>query len=81
MSERFVPSEEALQTVAALAERKLTAEEWDAYVNAPWTEDELRETRELIAWFNRRYPTAAARLAYARKHTLAQRRAQARRNT
>jgi hypothetical protein len=75
VSERFVPTPEALRAVAELSERRLTAEEWDAYVNAPWTEDDLRETRELIAWFNRRYPTPQARLAYARKHTLAQRRA------
>jgi hypothetical protein len=33
----------------------------------PLTDAELEETRSLIRWFRRRYPTPADRLAYARR--------------
>ena len=59
------PSPEALERVRQLAERQLSAEEFDAYVNAPMTEDERREILESVAWFMRRYPTPAERLASA----------------
>jgi len=65
------PSAEALARVRQIAERRLSAEEFDAYVNAPMSEDERREILDSVAWFTRRYPTpgerlAAARLAYKR---------------
>jgi hypothetical protein len=37
--------------------RRLTAEEFDARVRAPWTDEELSDFRGLIEWFQRRYPT------------------------
>jgi hypothetical protein len=61
-----MPSEEALAEVRRLAERRLSAEEFDAWVNAPMGEDERAEILSLIEWFTRRYPTPAARLAQAR---------------
>lgn len=47
-------------------ERRLTAEELHDYVNAPMSDREREEIESLIVWFTRRYPTPAARLAYAR---------------
>ena len=47
--------------------RRLTAEEARRYLDAPITEAERTAARELITWFTRRYPTPAARLAYARR--------------
>ncbi|MES1164534.1 MAG: hypothetical protein ABUR63_02150 [Verrucomicrobiota bacterium] len=56
-----------VERVKALSERRLTPEEWDAYVNQPVTAEEEREMRELLSWFSRRYPTPADRLRYARR--------------
>jgi hypothetical protein len=50
-----------------LAERKLSAEEFDAYVKAPMSDEEREEILASIAWFTRRYPTAAQRLAATRR--------------
>jgi hypothetical protein len=61
------PSPEALQKVRELAERQLTAEEFDAYVKAPMSEDERSNILESVAWFTKRYPTPGARLAAARR--------------
>lgn len=55
------------ERLRALAERRLTPEEWAAYVGAPLTDDEREETLALVAWFTRRYPTPAERLAWARR--------------
>ena len=46
--------------------RALTAEEFDARVNAPWSEREREDFAALVAWFQRRYPTPAERLAATR---------------
>ena len=62
-----VPSPEALQRVRAIAERELSAEEFDAYVYAPMSESERQEILDSVAWFTKRYPTPAARLAAARR--------------
>jgi hypothetical protein len=51
----------------ALAERPLSLQEWRARLEAPVTPEERENTRSLIRWFKRRYPTAGARLAYARR--------------
>ncbi len=53
--------------VVALAERTLSKEELDAYVNAPKTDEERQEILELHAWFVRRYPTVLERFAYNRR--------------
>lgn len=56
-----------VRALRAHAERALTPAELDAYVNAPLSDFEREERAALIAWFQRRYPTPAARLAYARR--------------
>ena len=61
------PSPSALARVRALSERRLSAEEARAALAVPLGEAEEEETRSLIRWFRRRYPTPAARLAYARR--------------
>jgi hypothetical protein len=61
------PSPAALARVAALSERRLSAEEARAALAVPLGEAEETESRSLIRWFRRRYATPAARLAYARR--------------
>lgn len=61
------PDPEAVARVRALADRRLSADEFAAYVDAPWTSGELEEKLALIRWFQRRYPTPGLRLAYARR--------------
>lgn len=58
---------EALARIRALSERTLTAEEVRTALAVPLGEAEEEETRSLIRWFCRRYPTPADRLAYARR--------------
>lgn len=53
--------------VRALAERRLTPEEWTSYLAQPISVEEREETESLLAWFARRYPTPADRLRYARR--------------
>jgi hypothetical protein len=48
-------------------ERRLTPEEFEAYVSAPMTTDEREEMESLLSWFQRRYPTGAERLRWARR--------------
>lgn len=50
-----------------MMEEPLSLEEWRAWSERVPSAEELEETRELIRWFCRRYPTAAERLAYARR--------------
>lgn len=61
------PSPEALARVRALTERRLSPEEVRAALAVPLSRAEEEESRSLIRWFRRRYPTPAARLAYARR--------------
>jgi hypothetical protein len=61
------PSPEALARVRALSERRLSPDEFRAALAVPLGEAEAEESRSLIRWFRRRYPTPAARLAYARR--------------
>jgi len=61
------PSVEARERVRKLAERELNPEEFDAYVNAPMSQDEREEILASVAWFTRRYPTPGERLAAARR--------------
>jgi len=51
--------------------RRLSLEEFEARVNAPWTEQESEDFEALVTWFNRRYPTAGDRLR-ATRHLMAQ---------
>ena len=56
-----------LERVRALSERQLSPEEVRAALAVPLGEAEEEESRSLIRWFRRRYPTPADRLAYARR--------------
>ncbi|HLA76172.1 MAG TPA: hypothetical protein VJU18_01205 [Vicinamibacteria bacterium] len=61
------PGPEALARVRALAERVLGEQEFREALAIPLGEDEVAESRSLIRWFRRRYPTPGERLAYARR--------------
>jgi hypothetical protein len=75
MTSPFVPpTPEEVERLHALSERRLSPAEFDAYVNAPWGEGEREHTLELIAWFQRRYPTPIERLRAARRAMLRARR-------
>ncbi len=62
-------SDEARLRVSELAERRLSPEEFDAWVNAPMSDEEREEILSLVAWFSRRYPTALERLDASRRAT------------
>lgn len=64
------PPPEVVKAVRAEAERVLSPDEVRAYLETPVSPEEQAEQDALIAWFIRRYPTPAARLAYGRKWTL-----------
>jgi len=61
------PDPGALARVRALSERQLSPEEVRAALAIPLGEAEEEESRALIRWFRRRYPTPADRLAYVRR--------------
>jgi hypothetical protein len=61
------PSAEALARIRALSERRLSQQELAGRLGEPVSAEEQQETRELIRWFRRRYPTPGARMAYARR--------------
>jgi len=42
--------------------RRLSAEEFEARVRAPWTDREREDFDDLVRWFRKRYPTAGERL-------------------
>jgi hypothetical protein len=68
MSRTFVPpSPETVQAIHDLSERRLSEAEFNAYVDAPMSDDERREILDLIAWFERRYPRPLDRLVSARR--------------
>ena len=56
-----------LERVRALSERQLSPEEVRAALAVPLGEAEEEESRSLIRWFRRRYPTPGDRLAYVRR--------------
>ena len=62
---RVIAAREA--RVRALSERQLSPEDVRAALAVPLGEAEEEESRSLIRWFRRRYPTPADRLAYARR--------------
>ena len=64
------PPPEALRAVREESERRLSAAELKAWVEAPWTEAEIEDALALSRWFARRYPTALARLEAARRAAL-----------
>jgi len=66
VTDPFVPDPDAVAAVREEAERPLSGDRFDARVTAPMSDEEREEAISLIEWFMRRYPTPAARLAYAR---------------
>jgi hypothetical protein len=58
------------ERIRSLAERRLSAAEFDAYVHAPMSADEREELLSLIRWFKRRYPTVGDRLRAGRRAAL-----------
>ena len=60
-------SPEELEELRSLAERRLSLEEFEAYVRAPMSPREEADIFDLIGWFTRRYPTPLERLAYVRR--------------
>ncbi len=61
------PPPDVVDRLRSLAERQLSPEEVRAALAVPLGEQEEEESRSLIRWFRRRYPTPAERLAYARR--------------
>ena len=61
------PDPETLERVRAIADRRLTPEEIGAALAVPLGDEERQEILALVAWFCRRYPTPADRLAYVRR--------------
>lgn len=55
------------ERLKVLANRRLSAAEFRAYVDAPLSDREREEITSLIAWFQRRYPTPADRFLSARR--------------
>jgi hypothetical protein len=67
MSDHRLPSAAAVQATTLFSNRRLTPEEFQAYVDAPVSEVEREEALQLICWFKKRYPTPVERLAYAQR--------------
>jgi hypothetical protein len=58
---------EARAKLAALADRRLSEDEWRAGMAIPLSPEEIENTLALVRWFRGRYPDVASRLAYARR--------------
>jgi len=54
-------------SLASFSNRELDPDEVRAYLEAPISDAERNEVLALVAWFRRRYPTPAERLAYVRR--------------
>lgn len=67
MSDHRLASSSAVQATTLFSNRRLTPEEFQAYVDAPVSEAEREEALRLIRWFRKRYPTPAERLAYVQR--------------
>lgn len=67
MSDGSAPDTAALVRIRAIAERQLSPDEVRAALAVPLGDREEEESRALIRWFRRRYPTPADRLAYVRR--------------
>lgn len=56
-----------VEEIRRLAERRLSAEEFQARLAVPIDAEERERVLALVDWFCRRYPTGAERLAYVRR--------------
>ncbi len=70
-------SPQLLAEIQASEERRLTPEEFEARVKAPWTAQEAEDFDALVRWFRTRYPTAGERMRAIRLRMAALRRRQA----
>ena len=66
-SERPRLSPESAARIRSLTDRRLSLEEVNAALRVPIGPDEREGILVLVAWFRRRYPTPAERLAYVRR--------------
>jgi hypothetical protein len=55
------------EAVRTLLDRTLPATEFQRLLAIPLTDAERDDTRVLVRWFTRRYPTPAERFAYIRR--------------
>ena len=55
------------EAVRRLVDRTLPADEFQRLLAIPLTDAEREDTRALVRWFTRRYPTPAERFAYIRR--------------
>ena len=70
MTERLRPATpEERARLRAIADEPMDVAEFIRRADAPLTAEEIAETRALMEWFVRRYPTGAERLAYVRRAT------------
>ena len=60
------PPAELVAAFRAADERRLTAEEFDAWANAPLDAEELEQQRDAIRWFTRRFPNPVDRVRWSR---------------
>jgi len=58
---------EARAKLSALAERRLSEDEWRAEMAIPLSPEEIESTLALVRWFRGRYPDVSSRLAYTRR--------------
>ncbi len=66
MKDFVPPPPHVVSAIRKLAERQLSAEEFNARLARGVTPDEMAERVALIRWYMRRYPTPEARLRHAR---------------
>jgi hypothetical protein len=55
------------EAVRKLVDRALPADEFQRLLAIPLSDAEREDTRALVRWFTRRYPTPAERFAYIRR--------------
>jgi hypothetical protein len=61
------PSAAAIAKARAFSARRLSSTEFEQALSVPIGAEERAEILSLVAWFRRRYPTPADRLAYVRR--------------
>lgn len=61
------PPDDVVAELHRLAERRLSSDDLDAYVDAPMSDAERDEIISLFEWYTRRFPTPLARLRDARR--------------
>jgi hypothetical protein len=68
VSRAFVfPRPDTVDEIRKLSERRLSPEEFEAYVTAPMSDDERRGIHDLITWFCKAYPRPLDRIVSSRR--------------